>query len=293
MRLSSPALLYLSSLLSLATAFDAPQYNGFRQVWSDSFGGSAGQFPDEGKWNIVDGYFNPNDDHQTYFRNNKYVQLSGGQTLQLVPWRDGSQPRGWGSGRIESKYVFTPEAGRRTMVEAQIRFGGNPTDQKQGIWPAFWLLGDSMRHGTNWPACGELDILETVNGQLRGYGTAHCDVYPNGICNEPAGRAGNIGVPTQDWQNWRIVWDRTNGDWRNEQITWYMNGQQFHSLRGNDIGNQGVWASLAQKPMYIILNVAVGGNWVCSEPLSPENYSTNNISSPAPRTAAPATDTAR
>jgi len=38
----------------------------------------------------------------------------------------------------------------------------------------------------------------------------------------------------------RIVWDRTNSDWRNEQITWYMNGQQFHSLRGNNIGNQGV-----------------------------------------------------
>ena len=59
-----------------------------------------------------------------------------------------------------------------------------------------------MRHDTNWPACGELDILETVNSQLKGYGTAHCDVYPNGIYKEPAGRAGNISVPTQDWQNW-------------------------------------------------------------------------------------------
>lgn len=41
-----------------------------------------------------------------------------------------------------------------------------------------------------------------------------------------------------------------------------MNDQQFHQLRGDQIGDFNVWASLAQKPMFFILNVAVGGNWV-------------------------------
>lgn len=41
-----------------------------------------------------------------------------------------------------------------------------------------------------------------------------------------------------------------------------MNGQQFHQVRGDQINDAGVWASLAQKPLFFILNVAVGGDWV-------------------------------
>jgi beta-glucanase (GH16 family) len=69
-------------------------------------------------------------------------------------------------------------------------------------------------------------------------------------------------MPNQDWQRWRIVWDRTPGDWRAESIAWYMNDQQFHYVRGDQINDQAVWESLTAKPLFFILNVAVGGNWV-------------------------------
>jgi beta-glucanase (GH16 family) len=153
------------------SAWDAPGYDGYRLVWTDNFAGPGGQLPNENNWNILDGNLGVNNELQTYKRNPRNAQLSGGTTMQLVPWREGNS---WTSGRVESKYTFTPQPGRRTMAEAQIRFGANSIDTKAGIWPAFWLLGDSIRHGTNWPACGELDIMETVNGQLTGYGTIHC-----------------------------------------------------------------------------------------------------------------------
>jgi hypothetical protein len=78
---------------------------------------------------------------------------------------------------VESKYTFTPQAGKRTMAEAVIRFRPNPVSTK-GIWPAFWLLGNSIRTGTPWPACRELDVMETVNEALTGYGTIHCHGIP-------------------------------------------------------------------------------------------------------------------
>ena len=165
---------YLSLLPILGTsvsAWDAPSYAGYRLVWADTFPGAGGNLPNENNWNIIDGNLGVNNELQTYRRSTRNVQTSGGNTLQLVPWRDGSS---WTSGRLESKYTFTPQAGRRTMAEAQIRFGGNSIDTKQGMWPAFWVLGNSLRSGTPWPACGELDIMETVNGQLSGYGTIHC-----------------------------------------------------------------------------------------------------------------------
>lgn len=174
----------LASILALAaaaTAWDAPQYAGYNRVWQDNFSGASGQLPNEGNWNIQQGDLGVNNELQVYQRNPRNVQVSGGNTLQLVPWRDGSQPKGWTSGRIESKYTFTPQDGRITRLEAIIMYGNSPTGNKQGIWPAYWMLGDSIRRGTPWPACGEIDIMENVNGILTGYGTIHCDVYPGGI----------------------------------------------------------------------------------------------------------------
>ena len=60
------------------------------------------------------------------------------------------------------------------------------------------------------------------------------------------------------------MWDRRPGDWTQETITWFMDGQQYHQVSGARIGNFNVWASLAHNPMYFILNVAVGGSWVSS-----------------------------
>lgn len=177
MRFTSPiTLLPVLGTAALVSAWNAPSYSGYSLVWSDTFTGPSASLPNENNWNIIDGNLGVNGELETYKRDTRHVQTSGGSTLQIVPWHDGGS---WTSGRLESKYTFTPQPGRRTMAEAQIRFGGNAINTKQGIWPAFWLLGDSIRHGTPWPACGELDILETVNGQLVGHGTVHCDgVFP-------------------------------------------------------------------------------------------------------------------
>ncbi|KAK7433016.1 hypothetical protein QQZ08_000489 [Neonectria magnoliae] len=253
--------LSLLSLAGAALAWDAPGYTGLGVLWQDNFAGTGGTLPDTGRWNIIEGYLNVNAELEVYTRSTRNLQRSGGNTLQLVPWRDSSVSTGWTSGRIESRYVFTPTAGRITRAEAVIRFGDNAIANKQGIWPAFWMLGNALRTGGSWPSCGELDAMETVNGQLTGYGTAHCDVYPGGICNEGTGIGGTIGIPDQGWHTWRVEFDRTRGSWQQETITWYMDGRQFHQIMGSRINNERVWATLCHSPLYFILNVAVGGNW--------------------------------
>lgn len=246
---------------AVALAVDAPGYDGFNRVWQDNFAGSGGSLPDQGNWDIIDRDIGVNNELQTYRRSPRNIQLSGGQTLQLVPWRDTSVRGGWTSGRAESRYVLTPPAGRVTRVESQLRFGPNSVANKQGIWPAFWMLGDSIRNGVPWPACGELDIMETVNGILTGHGTTHCDVYPGGACNEPTGIGATVPLPNQDAHIWRLEIDRRPGSWQDETITWFMDGRQFHQISGNRINNERVWNSLARSPLFIIFNVAVGGDW--------------------------------
>jgi beta-glucanase (GH16 family) len=251
---------------SQAFAWNAPSYSGYNLVWQSTFPSAAGTLPDTSQWNIITGNLGVNAELETYTSSTQNLQNSGGGTLQIVPWRDSTVSGGWTSGRLESTYTFTPAAGKRTMAESQIRFGTNAISDKQGLWPAFWLLGDVLRHGGSWPACGELDVLETVNGQLTGYGTAHCDVYPGGICNEGNGIGGSIAIPDQSWHTWRIVWDRTPSSWESESITWYMDGQQFQQITGSRIGDQNVWATLCHSAEYFILNMAVGGSWVSCLP---------------------------
>ncbi|KAM0369862.1 hypothetical protein ACHAPY_010886 [Fusarium culmorum] len=252
----------LFSLFSLGTvAWDAPNYSGFTKVWQDTFAGSGGTLPDTSRWNIITGYLNVNAELEVYTSSTRNVQRSGGDTLQLVPWRDASAQNGWTSGRIESKYVFTPQAGKVTRTEANLRFGTCSTNNKQGIWPAYWMLGNILRNGGSWPSCGEIDAMETVNGQLNGHGTVHCHVYPGGICNEGTGIGNTIGIPDQSWHTWRVEFNRAKSSWRDETITWFMDGQQFHQISGARINDQNVWNSLCHSPLYFILNVAVGGTW--------------------------------
>ncbi|CEJ80126.1 hypothetical protein VHEMI00331 [[Torrubiella] hemipterigena] len=252
---------FIASVLGLAaltSASDSPTYTGWTRVWQDTFAGQGSTLPNENNWNIINAKLNVNNELETYKRSTRNVQLSGGNTLQLVPWNDNGD---WSSGRIESKYTFTPTDKKITRVESSIRFGGNAQKNKQGIWPAFWMLGDSIRHGTSWPACGELDIMEVINGQLTGHGTMHCDRYPGGICNEGNGIGSAVSMPNQDWHTWRIEIDRRNSDWKQQSITWYFDGKSYQTITGSRINNQGVWNSVAHSSLFIIFNVAVGGGW--------------------------------
>ncbi|KAK7990092.1 hypothetical protein PG989_010407 [Apiospora arundinis] len=258
MRHSFNVLTLLLGSSPAALAWAPPGYSGFNTVWYDDFTGASGSSPNGNNWNIITGNLGVNNELQTCSRN---LQLSGGDTLQLVPWRDSGAANGWTSGRVESKYVFAPRAGGVTRIESQLRFGGNSPSAKQGLWPAFWMLGQALRQGTGWPAAGELDIMETVNGQLIGHGTIHCDVYPGGVCNEPTGIGAAVGIPNQDWHVWRLEFDLRNGDWNAQTLQWSVDGNVYQTISGARIGNQAVWNALAHSPMYILLNMAVGGNW--------------------------------
>ncbi|EHK27028.1 glycoside hydrolase family 16 protein [Trichoderma virens Gv29-8] len=250
------------AFVGATNAWQPPSYGGFNLVWTDTFAGNSATSPNQGNWNIITGNLGVNNELETYSSSTRNVQLSGGNTLQLVPWKDSSTFGGWTSGRLESKYTFTPQAGKVTRAEASIRFGSNAQANKQGIWPAFWMLGDSLRHGGSWPNCGEIDILETVNGQATGHGTLHCDVYPGGICNEGNGIGGPVNIANiNDFHTWRVEIDRTSNNWQSETLTWSLDGTNFFQITGSRIGNQGVWNNIAHSPLFFILNVAVGGNW--------------------------------
>lgn len=248
-------------LAGVVRATTPPTYSGYTLTWDAPFTGDAGGSPSTSNWNIITGYLGVNDELEEYTSSNLNVQLSGGETLQIVPWTDSTTLYGWTSGRLESVDSWTPASGVITRVEAEIDFGTDAQSTKQGYWPAFWMLPESFRTGAEtWPTCGELDILETINGVLTGYGTVHC----GDECNDDDADEGlqtSITIPNDGSHVWRLEWDRTSGNWETETIEWSMDGDVFHTITGSSF-SEDTWTNLAHQPYYVILNMAVGGSWV-------------------------------
>ncbi|KAI0121025.1 glycoside hydrolase family 16 protein [Xylariales sp. AK1849] len=246
-------------LPALAAAIAAPAIDGFNVLFSDDFAGSAGSSPNSNNWNIALA-IDTNSEAQTYTGSSSNLQISGGETIQFIP-RKG--PTGvWTSGRIETVGAWTPAAGKTMLIQSSILLGDAATADKQGLWPAFWALGDAMRHGTSWPLAGEIDIMEQVNGLPTAYGTVHCGVTASGgPCNEPTGLAGSVAMPTAGFNTWGVKIDLTNNDWTAQTIQWQLNGQTYNTLTGATIGDAGIWSTLAHSPLYVLLNVAMGGDW--------------------------------
>jgi beta-glucanase (GH16 family) len=141
-------------------------------------------------------------------------------------------------------------------VESSLRLGNHDLVRKKGFWPAFWMMGSSSQHGVRWPDCGEIDIMENKFDWSEGYGTVHYakDQYLTGTIETP-----DHGT---DWHTWRVEIDRRSDSFSEQSIVWYLDGKEFHRVRGDTINDEAIWTRVAQSPMFIILNLAVGGKFV-------------------------------
>lgn len=250
----------LAMLPSIVLAGDAPSYPGYTTKWQANFDGEVGSAPSSCSWSVITGDLGFNNELQTYTSSSKNVQRSGNGTLHLVPLKDSSSnaKNGWTSGRIESKYTFTPKPNSTTVAEARIRLGTDSQEKRQGLWPAFWMLGASYRQGTPWPDCGEIDTMETKDGEMAVHATVHCKKpSADSTCEQT-----NITpISDYDWHTWRVQWDN-RGDWDQQNMTFYLDGTQYAASIAAEIGDQETWNTVAHSPLYFILNVAVGGAWV-------------------------------
>lgn len=52
-----------------------------------------------------------------------------------------------------------------------------------------------------------------------------------------------------------------NGSWMDESLNWYLDGMLKFSVHGSRVADEGTWDMLAHKEHFLLLNVAVGGNW--------------------------------
>jgi beta-glucanase (GH16 family) len=242
-----------------------PTIPGFSLTWSDDFIGSANSLPSTSNWIIDSGTSYPGGpanwgtgEIQVYTSNSRNLRLNGNGILQITALKDSNG--GWTSARIETQRSdFLCRPGGRMRIQASLSLpalGGNAI----GYWPAFWTLGSSYRGNYwNWPAVGEFDMMENVNGINRVWGVLHCGVNPGGPCRETDGlvnwRDGGNPPLQGNFHTYTFEVDRTQSL---EAIRWYLDGTLYWQIVSTDVPSD-VWAQAIHNPHFILLNLAIGG----------------------------------
>lgn len=211
-------------------------------VWSQDFDGAADSAPDRSAWtNETGGGGWGNNELETYTDSRANSALDGQGNLVITAKReaDGS----YTSARLTTQGKYTPRYGR---VEARIQI-----PRGQGIWPAFWMLGSDLPQ-VGWPNSGEVDVMENVGYEpATVHGTVHGPGYSGGQ---------GITSSYQHPQGWSFAdtFHTFAVDWKPGSITWSVDGVAYKTVTTADTrGNPWVF----DKPFFIVLNLAVGGNW--------------------------------
>jgi beta-glucanase (GH16 family) len=153
------------------------------------------------------------------------------------------------SARLKSQGLFSFQYGR---IEAKIKI-----PESQGMWPAFWLLGNNI-NTVPWPACGELDVMEHIDGTNPppyagatplGYDWVQASVHGTGL---------NGGTPYHpsgfspgEWHTYGMIWSKG-------QVQFYIDDPTMPYETFTP--GTGTWPFDAG-PQFLLLNLAVGGSW--------------------------------
>jgi len=215
-----------------STGYTTPAtYDGWTLLWGDEF--DADQInEDDWTFEIGTGYNGWGNNELQYYKKENASIVDG--NLVITAKKETFGGRAYTSTRMITKGKQEFEYGR-VDIRAALPYG-------QGIWPALWMLGSNIDQ-VNWPACGEIDIMESISdGKV--YGTAHWS--NNG---DHAQYGGNTPVSQGEFHVFSIVWN-------SQSITWYLDDKQYQVI---DITPSGL--SEFRQKFFFIFNVAVGGNW--------------------------------
>lgn len=222
---------------------------GWNLVWSDEFDGSS---LNTANWTALTSNWDPVTNNCNFgtgeleYPRAQNVTVSGGKLI-LTAQRTSDNPNdpkctGYGarsfySGRIHTKGKVEKQYGK-IVASMKIPSG-------YGMWPAFWTLGANIS-SIGWPASGEIDILEWHSNDPNWMKSA-VHWYNGGQADWGTGASGGYNL-ADSFHLYEVEWTSSNMVFRLDgnivaSSTYFHNETEF------------------QQPHYIILNLALGGNW--------------------------------
>ncbi|NDV61451.1 glycoside hydrolase family 16 protein [Puniceicoccales bacterium CK1056] len=230
-----------------ATSFAEPVL-----IWSDEF--EVDGLPDPEKWGYQDG-LGYNRELQFYTRERmENTRVENGVLVieahkEDIPVNRFGLTAPYSSGRLFSQGRGEWQYGR-FEIRAKLPIG-------RGTWAALWMFTAKHAYG-RWPRSGEIDIMEHVGHEMDAvHGTAH-------MAN--ASGAGGVGY-TATIENVDTTFHDYAVEWSPSEIKWFVDGVEYYTYENPQTG----WEDWPfDQPFYLILNLAVGGDWGGSQGIDPD-----------------------
>jgi beta-glucanase (GH16 family) len=230
-------------------------------VWADEF---ESEEIDESKWNKL--RWRPgwvNNEQQAYTDRDINLYLDDGNLVI--------------QGLIEPGYYGTDYTG--TTYNSDYTSGRMNTDDKvswtygrfdiraklpkgKGSWPAIWMLGENIST-VGWPNCGEIDIMEHVGfDDGRIHASIHTEDY-NHMNNTQKSGSTFIETATDSFHIYSLEWSPT-------YLRYLIDNESYFFVYNGSNGDVAKWPF--DEPQYIILNLAIGGDWGAIQGIDPSAF---------------------
>ena len=230
-------------------------------VWADEFDSEE---IDESKWNKL--RWRPgwvNNEQQAYTDRDINLYLDDGNLVI--------------QGLIEPGYYGTDYTG--TAYNSDYTSGRMNTDDKvswtygrfdiraklpkgKGSWPAIWLLGENISTVGS-PNCGEIDIMEHVGfDDGRIHASIHTEDY-NHMNNTQKSGSTFIETATDSFHIYTLEWSPT-------YLRYLIDNESYFFVYNGSNGDVAKWPF--DEPQYIILNLAIGGDWGGIQGIDPSAF---------------------
>jgi beta-glucanase (GH16 family) len=228
---------------------------GYSLIWSDEFNDGAVNLSnwvyetgDGTAYGLPAGWGNSELQLYTTQQENSGIETDG-EISSLYLRATGDAAGGYSSAKLTTNKLFSMHFGR-IDVKAKMPSG-------KGLWPAIWMLGDNKGQ-IDWPGCGEIDIVEILGDEPnKMYSTLH---YTNSEKKHGQLQGSNT-LSSGTYANAYHVYSL---DWTPEALAFSIDGVAFQRMP--------IEADMKEflRSFYLVMNVAVGGNW----PGSPDENTT-------------------
>ena len=231
-------------------------------LWSDEFSNTTGfnAAPDNTSWrfeSMAGGFQRVNNELEVYCGWASQVSPCTNSANAYVGATDGflhivaQQPSAaiYTSARITTFGLVSMTYGR---IEARIK-----VPEGQGLWPAFWMLGNNI-NTAGWPASGEMDLMEHINAPAPDWvaGSLHMTGASgaSGLTSHYGASASAFSA--SDWHSYGMIWSKG-------LVQYYVDTPTniYATFQASSLPAGAVWPFDSGQGRFIILNLAIGGNW--------------------------------
>ena len=229
-------------------------------VFSDEFDGSG--LPDDSKWGYEEGYVRNGEEQYYTVARRENCYLSDGY-LHIVCRNDSAliedalYEKPWSAGGSHGYRADTiiPVTSASVITKGKFAFTYGRVEVRAklpvclGSWPAIWMFPQDR---SDWPACGEIDIIEHVGYDPNNiYFTVHSTELNSN--NQPNRYASS--VPIQNPEDWHVY----AFEWQPDRLMWYIDDELQFTVVRSRVYSDSNWPF--NKDFYLLLNFAFGGGW--------------------------------